>query len=110
MPPQPSPPHALPTQVGVQPLGVVHWPAWVQLRPVGHVPQLPPQPSDPHVLPLQLGTHTDVVAHVPSKRQLPPEAHAPQVPPQPSPPQIRAEPSSLVQSGSHAAGTTQLPS
>jgi len=51
-PPQPSGPHCLPAQLGVQP--AMHAPFWQTLLPI-HWPQLPPQPSLPHCLPPQFG-------------------------------------------------------
>lgn len=52
-PPQPSEPHTLPAQVGVQlppqaPVEVLH------TCPDEQVPQVPPQPSGPQLLPAQL--------------------------------------------------------
>jgi hypothetical protein len=62
LPPQPSEPHILPLQLGVQ----THCPLALQVWPVPQVPQLPPQPSVPHTLPLQLGTQV----HCPLALQL----------------------------------------
>jgi hypothetical protein len=52
MPPQLSPPHSFPLQIGRQ------WQALLmQPSPSGQSPQVPPQPSSPQALPAQLGVH-----------------------------------------------------
>jgi hypothetical protein len=89
VPPQPSLPHVLPLQLGVQP----HWPVWPQACPDGQLPQVPPQPSGPQTRPAQLGAH----AHCPVAEQAWPPAQVPHEPPQPSGPQVL--PSQL---GTHA--------
>jgi hypothetical protein len=77
VPPQPSLPHTLPAQLGVQ-----QSPA-LQTSPPAQVPQVPPQPSLPHVLPVQLGTHWQAPALQTSLL-----LQVPQVPPQPSSPHV----------------------
>ena len=52
-PPQPSPPHCLSSQFGVQ----AHSPSSLHAASPGHVPHDPPQPSLPHCLPSQSGVH-----------------------------------------------------
>ena len=97
LPPQPSGPHCLPAQLGMQspsqaPSAQVPPPAQ---RPSAH---LPPQPSSsPHCFASQEGSQA---SQVPSWQTLPPE-HDPQVPPQPSGPH-----SLPAQAGTHGA---QLP-
>ncbi len=58
VPPQPSSPHALPEQAGVQE-PPAHCPELVHEPPASQVPQLPPQPSSPQALPAQLGVHEE---------------------------------------------------
>jgi len=54
-PPQPSAPHSLPAQSGVQ-----HWKEASHTAGAVQLPQLPPQPSAPHSLPAQAGTQAQV--------------------------------------------------
>jgi hypothetical protein len=55
-PPQPSSPHTIEPQKGVQ---VPHCPWESQGRPPGQVPQDPPHPSSPQTRPVHEGTHDD---------------------------------------------------
>ena len=63
-PPQPSLPHALPVQSGVQVPPGVHWPAALQFSLGWHAPQSPPQPSLPHARPLHEGVHVELASVV----------------------------------------------
>ena len=64
LPPQPSGPHCLPTQLGAH----SHCPVALQVEPEAQAPQLPPQPSGPHCLPEHCGVHAPV--HRPSAEQV----------------------------------------
>ena len=84
MPPQPSGPHCLPLQSGVQPWGATHLYSKLQVLPWGQVPQVPPQPSDPQSLSSQTGVQLLGWKHWPLKLQIQPAGQVPQVPLQPS--------------------------
>jgi hypothetical protein len=60
VPPQPSAPHARPSQAGTQ----RHCPSAEQTSSLAQRPQVPPQPSDPQALPPQSGAHTGTQARV----------------------------------------------
>jgi len=121
LPPQPSSPQLVPSQLGVQ---ATHWPLWQLSVEAQPDPQLPPQPSSPHWAPPQLGvqqlplaqtapgSHWQVLPQPSLTPQLLPQLgvqathwplsqvslpmQVPQVPPQPSSPQV-AVPQSGVQ-------------
>jgi hypothetical protein len=74
-PPQPSSPHALPSQAGTHSAQV---PA-SHTSPAAHWPQVPPHPSSPHALPSQAGTQQRKSMH------FAPPAQGPQSMPQKDP-------------------------
>jgi hypothetical protein len=81
VPPQPSEPQDLPSQLFWQ----THWPVGSQLLPEAQVPQTQP-PKVPHDLPAQAVAQ---LSHWPVGEQVP-LGHTPQDPPQPSSPQLLA--------------------
>lgn len=106
LPLQPSDPHCLPRQSGVQQAPSTHTEPPVHVQSLGqdeqvspfpqlpspqptqapavhvkvppHEPQLPPQPSDPHALPVQFGVQQASRLHTVPPVQLQSELHVPQ--------------------------------
>jgi len=93
VPPQPSFPHSMSSQYGVQ-----HVPSsWQTLST--HSPQIPPAPSGPHSFPVQTGGGPQDEAFSPQAMHVPPTGHWPQLFPHPSSPHCFAFPSGQMQLG-----------